>query len=423
MTLWQILIKEIHYRFFGFLLAVVAVALASGMVILAHGILTHFDLSTEALIRQRTLHVAAQADSLQETYRKIGTQMGFNVLILPKEQNLSDLYANDYGSRFMPEWYADTLAASTVITVQHLLPVLQQKITWPEKRRTIILVGTRGEIPLVKDTQVKKMLRDPVPHGEIILGYELHASLQLTKGDTVRLMGRNFKVKDCYTERGNKDDITVWINLAEAQQMVDKKGLISGIMALECNCAMAKIGMIRDEIAGILPNTKVIEFASQALARAESRRKAAEFAQTALTNEKASREKMRADKKNLLRLILVLIIITATVFTGFLSIVNVRARRAEMATLLATGWSRGTVCLLLLGRAGLCGILGSAGGCGIALAALGILYHGVPFGLGLFALLPIVVGGAFLISILAGLVPAFFASRQDAALLFQTSDR
>ena len=64
------------------------------------------------------------------------------------EWDLSDLYAEGYASKLMPESYTQRLAESKLITVRHLLPMLEQKLQWPEQKRTIILIGTRGEVPL-----------------------------------------------------------------------------------------------------------------------------------------------------------------------------------------------------------------------------------------------------------------------------------
>ena len=111
----------------------------------------------------------------------------------------------------------------------------------------------------------------PIEPGQIVLGYELHDSLGLKVGDELKLMGRAFTVSQCYPMRGNKDDITAWINLRQAQEMLDKKGLINAILALECQCAWADLAQVREEITRILPDTQVIEQGSKALARAEAR--------------------------------------------------------------------------------------------------------------------------------------------------------
>ena len=105
----------------------------------------------------------------------------------------------------------------------------------------------------------------------MVLGHELARNFGLNAGNKTRLMGREFAVAKVNPERGNKDDITVWISLPEAQELLAKPGLINGILALDCTCdTLDRLGRIRPEIAGILPDTQVIEYASQALTRAEA---------------------------------------------------------------------------------------------------------------------------------------------------------
>ena len=61
---------------------------------------------------------------LKDDTRKAMLKLGFNVVILPKDQNLSDWYADDYASKYMPEEYVTKLANSRVVTVRHFLPSL-----------------------------------------------------------------------------------------------------------------------------------------------------------------------------------------------------------------------------------------------------------------------------------------------------------
>lgn len=366
-----LVIRELTYRKGNALLGVLAVCIAVSVVLGATGILRAFDSRTEQVVADKEAEVGKQTALLQEEYRKIGTSMGFNVLIMPREQDLGDLYASDFATHFMPESYVDTLAHSELVTIRHLLPTIQQKITWPERKRTIILTGTRGEVPVEGEVE-KKSLLDPVPEGEIILGYELADGYGLKKGATVRIMGRAFTVRGTYPQRGTKDDITVWVNLRTAQQMIGREGLISGIMALECNCAMGQIGMVREEIGRLLPNTQVIEFASKALTRAESRKKAAEYAQKALESERAGRAAMRAEKERLVSLVVPLVVAAAAVWVGLLALLNLRERRSEVGILRAVGRTTGFVLTLFVGRALAIGLAGGALGLGLGAVILAV---------------------------------------------------
>ena len=131
-----------------------------------------------------------------------------------ERKKLARPHGNDNGkSKYMPEDYVAKLADSRVMTIRHLLPSLEQRVTWPEQQgRRIVLVGTRGEVPLAH-RDPKEPILVAVPPGTIVVGYELWRSLGLKPGDAVSLLGRTFKVSTCYPQRGSKDDITVWIDL------------------------------------------------------------------------------------------------------------------------------------------------------------------------------------------------------------------
>jgi len=54
--------------------------------------------------------------------------MGFNVLILPKDAQMDEFRADDYAKAEMPERYVHELANSRILTVRHLWASLQRKI-------------------------------------------------------------------------------------------------------------------------------------------------------------------------------------------------------------------------------------------------------------------------------------------------------
>jgi putative ABC transport system permease protein len=349
-------------------------------------------------------------------------KLGFNVVILPKNQNLADWYADDYASNYMPEDYVHRLADSGIVTVRHFLPSLQQKIEWPERKRKIILVGTRGEVPNLHKSPVKPMVQ-PVPPGTISLGYELHRSLGLKAGEKVKLMGKEFTIHACHEERGNKDDITAWIYLAEAQGLLDKKDLINAILALECLCTTDALPIIRKEIAAILPGTQVIERGSRALARAEARTKVENEAKVAIEKEKLGRQNLRTVRERLASILTPVIVTACAVWIALLGFTNVRARREEIGVLRTLGVSAKGVLAMFLSKHILVGVLGGAlGFCAGVLAAVyfGAALEGTQIGisdmnLSVAGLLVLSVGGAAVLAVIAGWIPTLTAIRQDPA--------
>jgi putative ABC transport system permease protein len=423
MTIWNLLIHEILHRKLNFALAVLSVIVASGSLIGSVSLLRIHDIHTRKLLEQKQADLEKRMAQLQDDTRKAMLKLGFNIVILPKDQNLSDWYAEDYASKYMPEEYVNKLANSGIVTVRHFLPSLQQKIEWPEYKRKIILVGARGEVPNLHKSPVKPLVQ-PVPPGTISLGYELHRSLGMKVGDTVELMGRKFTVNACHEERGNKDDITAWIYLSEAQELLDKPAQINAILALECLCVGQEgLPVIRKEIANILPGTQVIERGSRVIARAEARTKVEEQAKIAIQKEKIAREDLRAVRERLASILTPVIITACAVWIVILGFTNVRARREEIGILRAIGVRGRKIMLMFVTRHILFGVLGGA--LGFVAGVLAAVYFSaahegtqiqmIDMNMSWLGLFLLSVGGAAALAVIAGWIPAIVAARQDPA--------
>jgi putative ABC transport system permease protein len=419
MNLARLVVREIGHHLLNFALGTAAVGVAVGCLVGQLALLREHDAHTERIIAAKEKETKEKMAALEDDYRKITKGLGFNVLILPAEQNLGDLFANDFASLFMPETYVERLATSHVATIQHLLPSLQQKIKWPERERTIILMGVRGEVPILR-ADPKKPILEAVPAGTMTVGWELHRSLKLQVGAIVRLLGKDFTVGKVHPERGTKDDITVWISLKEAQELLHRPGQINGILALECVCAADSLDKVRAEIARILPDTQVIEFQSQALARAEARQRAAAEARDAVERERVNRARLRESREAFAGILVPLVTLGAGLWIAFLSYGNVRQRRPEIGLLRALGVRSRQVMALFLGRALLMGIGG---------ACLGLLAGGLMAAAGgptpwedltirmwgNSSFLGAVLAGAPVVAMLACWLPSYLAAQLDPA--------
>jgi hypothetical protein len=382
-------------------------------------VLRKHDAQTERIVAAKEAETRQRMAKLEDDYRKITKGLGFNVLILPRTQSLSDLFAQDFATNYMAEEYVERLAKSRVATIQHLLPSLQQKLKWPEFERTIILIGVRGEVPILH-ADAKKPILEAVPAGTMTLGWELHRSLKLKSGAKVRLLGREFTIGKLQPERGTKDDITVWISLKEAQELLGKRGQINGILALECVCAADSLAKVRAEIEAVLPDTQVIEFQSQTLARAEARQRAAAEAKEAVEQEKRGRARLRQARESFAAFLVPTATLGAAVWIAFLSLGNVRERRTEIGLLRALGVGSRQILLAFLGRAALMGFVGACIGLGAG-QAVGAWWHDgatTAKEMSMFwdpAVGLAVLAGTPVLAALAGWLPALIAAHQDPA--------
>ena len=414
MNISTLVIKEIKRRKLNFFLGLLSVVFAVTTVTGALTMLQVHDHKTNEIIAEKEAETGERMALLEDDYRKIMKKLGFNLLILPKEQNISDLFASDFASKLMPESYVDSLAASRSMLIRHLLPSLQQKIEWPEKRRTIILIGIRGEVPFLhKDPKEPMMIA--VPKGTMVIGFELHDKLGLKQGDEVKLLGRKFKVGKCNEPRGNKDDITIWINLQEAQELLNKQGKINAILALKCFCSGGNQAQVREEVQSVLPGTQVIERGGKVLVRAEARARAAKEAQDAIQAEKRHRNKLRNQLVKFAAILVPLVLLSSALWITFLFIGNVSERKSEIGILRAVGVKEKSIMRLFLLKALLIGIFGAVIGYFLGLgtgSVWGGLFSFSLFNLYLFLL---VLLFAPLLSLLAAYIPAAMAARQDPA--------
>ena len=400
------------------MLAAVVVAAASAVGAMA--VLKQHEHRTTQLVQARQDELGATMAKLEDDYRRITKNLGFNVLILPLDQNVADFFADDFASQTMPESYVDKLATSPIVTVRHLLPSLQRKLVWPEQQQTIILIGTRGEVP-VTHLDPKKPIMQPITPGTAVLGYELHRRTGLEAGDTMMLKGQSFEVAKVHESRGTKDDITVWIHLAEAQAMLDLDGEINGILALECACAFGDLPQIRREIEAILPSTQVLEFRTQALVRAETRQRAAEAAREVAEGDIAAQLTLRDARVQQTWTLVTTVAAGAGLIMWLLSTINMRSRRAEMGILRAIGVPSSRLLALVLGKAAVIGMIGAAGGYGLGMA-IGKIFAmqagasgsaGIPIFDG--RVLGVVVVAATFLCMFAAWLPAIVAATRDPA--------
>jgi len=435
MNVGRLIILEIMHRKLGFALAVATVATSVAALVAVAALLGAHDLKTTRMLDEMN----AQTDRMEEKFtremkayedgvRKTMKGLGFNVFIFPEGQELDEVYAEGFASKTMPETYADTLAESKIVTVNHLLPSLTRKLKWPERERTVILIGIRGEVPIAH-RDPKKPLIDPVSKGQIVLGYELHRSLGLQEGNSTTFMGREFTIEKCHSERGTKDDVTIWMHLEECQELLGEKGRINAIKALECNCAsIDRLGEIRREIAAILPGTKVIETESKALARAEARNKAKKLSQTAIAakknetaNLRADRERLRLEDEQKYTALLTAVILVSMIWIAFLAFSNSRDRQSEIGILRAMGISTGSILTALMGRAFLVGLAGVGLTLILAILLNGVLresLHGFELQ-SLRGYVPIVLLSVPVLSCAASWLPALQAANRDPATILR----
>ncbi len=109
MSTWHLVLREIGYRKGNFLWSVLAVGVAAACVAAALSLVERYNERTKQLAAEQQAELKQKMAALEDDYRKIMLGLGFNVLILPKDQKLDDFYADDYATKLMPEEYVERL--------------------------------------------------------------------------------------------------------------------------------------------------------------------------------------------------------------------------------------------------------------------------------------------------------------------------
>lgn len=361
MNLFRIIRREISHSRGTFLMGVAAVIIAVLSYIISLSILSSSNFAFLITMQGMKDNLEKEVSGLEDAIRKSMKGLGFNIHIYPEKQDLAVIYEQGYGDQTMPESYVETLANSKIVTVNHLLPRLTQMVKWKEKDQSVLLIGVRGEVPIAfRGENRKKALIDPVKVGDIVLGYELHKKYGIKTGDTIKFMDKELNVTATHSARGTVDDITAWMALSTVQELLDKPDLINGILALECNCeSLDRLGDIKKEIGQILPNTKIIEKESKALARAEARNKVKRTGQTQIQDFALSQKTLWLHQSITATLFVLIVSALSICWIAYLTFSNVAARSVEIGILGAMGFGGTKLLLLIISRAALMGVTGT----------------------------------------------------------------
>jgi putative ABC transport system permease protein len=408
MTTLKLLLAEILYRKLNFTLSLLAVIIAVTLFVAGPILVDAYSRQTDAKLAQ-----------LEDETRKLMKNMGFNLMIVHRDNDMTDFWSGDFAKYDMPQDYVERLARDPRLTlVTHLVATLQKRIDFGGRK--VLLQGYMPETPQSHAPQTefaKKLAEKKAPmgyeveQGTVQLGHELRGDYKV--GDTIDVLGKQFTIAALLPEKGSKEDITIVMHLSDAQEILGLPGKINQIMALECHCAEAALPLIRQQLSDVLPEARVTEFQSIALARAEQRLQVAD-----------SRADIEGTLRTLVNVVTPIIVLACAIWVGLLALVNVRERRTEIGLLRALGKGSGMIASLFLGKAALLGFVGGAIGfaLGSGLAAwLGV--EALDVGRSVLALrydvLVLALFGAPLLSALASYLPTLAALTQDPAVVLR----
>jgi putative ABC transport system permease protein len=377
---------------------------------------------------------------LEKRTRRIMRDLGFNLRIVHRNTDLTRLYA-DYVAFEMPEEYVQRLADSPQITkIVHLVATLRQMIQWEGKDR--LLVGFAPEATQSHIEQ-KAPMGYQIKRGAVYLGSVAGEGRMI--GEQITILGKPFEIGRILPLHGNQEDIAICMHLKDAQEVLEKEGRISEILALGCKCeTVERVEEITAELELVLPEARVTEMRLQAIAREDQRKLVEKHYAQLMEQHRAKRDSIvnqerkrlddivqreKAHRQHMLGLLsavstimVPMIVLVCTIWVGLLAWSNVRERRSEIGLLRALGKGSSHIATLLLGKAFLLGLAAGIVGCllGFVFAAqMGSRLLELPpsiFSMSPAALLG-AIAGTPLIAAVASYLPTLSALRQDPAVV------
>ena len=408
--------NELKYRWQGSLLAAVAVAVAVLSVTASLHLLAEFDRQTQKEVRALQQRSQERMDALENEARIFAKSLGFNILIYNGAQRLETFHANDVNTHYLTTEQARALAASEFGLLNHHLPFLRHRYSLPAFDGEVIIAGLEGEIYIKRRFQQPLEVR--IEPGEVQLGHSVAERLNLKAGSSLSIGGASYKVTLCRKPLGTKDDIVIFMNLADAQRMLGLEDKISGVLALSCNCAAGDISPIRAGVQKIIPGAEVVEFAIRAKARQSARAAIAKAAEAEVADITRSRTALRVQLERFSTLFAGLMVAAAAVLLLFLYGHNVKERRHEIAILRTLGVKGGQIYRLFAAKAVLLAVVGALAGYLGALVLVQSITAGATFsGLWSTSLLLTLLAVANLVSLSASLIPVMVAARRDPGIV------
>ncbi len=334
-------------------------------------------------------------------------QYGANILIVPKSSNLSLSYggiavaaaAYDVGELTLPD-LERIRTIENARNVSVVAPKLLGAVLLED--RPVLVAGVR----FLDELRIKQWWSvvegtEPVAPDEALAGWRLAQVLSLSPGTTLEVHGQPFRVAGVLAENGSQDDDILFIDLAAAQQAMDKPAGVS-LVEVSALCSECPVEDMVRQISGVLPQAQVTALRQAVTLRMETVGQLGRFA--------------------LAISVVVILIGGLVVLTTMLG--AVAERRQEIGLFRALGFRRQHIMQVILGEVAVVSLTGGVMGWLLGMGAAAAL---APYVANVTAAVPWdpwlalgAVGSALLVGLAAGLYPARQASRLDPTVALRS---
>jgi putative ABC transport system permease protein len=326
-------------------------------------------------------------------------EYGANILIVPKANDLSLSYggvavasaAYDVGELTI----ADLDRIRTIKNARNISVVAPKLLgAIPISGQTVLVAGVRFNDELRLKQWWDLEGTEPATQDEALAGLRLAHALDLQPGDAVDVDGHTFRVAGILAENGSQDDDILFVDLAAAQDVMDKPQSVS-LVEVAALCTDCPVEDMVEQIGGVLPQARVTALRQAVTLRMETVGQLSRFALAVSA--------------------VVIVIGGLVVLTTMMGAVS--ERKQEIGLFRALGFRQQHVMNIVLGEAALVslagGILGWLLGMGAAVVLLPRVAN-VSMAVSWNPWLALgAISGAVLVGLLASLYPAVSAARLD----------
>jgi putative ABC transport system permease protein len=359
---------------------------------------------------------------------EVGKQLeslGANVLVLPKAATLQDYYAADLSNQTLPESHASRILLANLSGVERLSPRLcvpakvkmrpvtltgilpqsefKAKAAWqsvavfsnPRQCCTKASIASDG-LSTDPESLVTERSIAELSSREVVLGADVAEVSGVKLGESIELLGEQFRVLAVLPPTGTVDDTRAFAHLHTVQRLAGAGEVVNAIEVI--GCCQDAAGSLVPQLSELLPDAKVVT-----------------ISQVVSTQVGVNR---LMGNVSLAVLFVLIIVGGASVANTIAS--NVRERRREIGTMMAIGAAPRFIATLFLCKAWLLGAVGAVGGCALGIIAaslFGSQWAGVEV-TPLLDLTALTVAGTFLVATLAALIPARSAALLDPCCCF-----
>ncbi len=302
--------------------------------------------SVASLAMGVAVFVALQAISgtLQSDLAHQLDQYGANLLIVPKSDSLSLSYGGITVGQVglgQQQISIDSLVKIGEIHDADSISAVSPKVVGAASTQIgdVLVVG----VDFAQEFSLKKWWnltgRRPSGPSEVILGSEVASKLAKAPADAFQLGGTQVSVAGILAETGSQDDQAIFLELSEAQTLLNMPGQLS-LIEIAALCTTCPIEEIAAQLSQAIPVARVTPLKEAVATREAMTERLATFA-TAIS-------------------VLVIIISSLVVLTTVMSSVNDRTR--EIGILRAIGFRQSHVAKIILIEAVIVGLLGGVTG-------------------------------------------------------------